>query len=102
MARAYLQGQGQEREPVSARPDSPHRYWYPQKQGHRCHHRTKVRKVASSWRARFLGNAEELALERHPGLPRGAAVDPDEVLKIQGDGPEDREVELSNSRPLSH
>ena len=36
-----------------------------------------------------LGVAEELALERHPGLPRGAAVDPDEVLKIQGDGPED-------------
>src|SRR6185437_10189309 len=34
-----------------------------------------------------LGVAEELALERHPGLPRGAAVDPDEVLKIQGDGP---------------
>ena len=32
-----------------------------------------------------LGVAEELALERHPGLPRGAAVDPDEVLKIQGD-----------------
>ena len=30
-----------------------------------------------------LGVAEELALERHPGLPRGAAVDPDEVLKIQ-------------------
>ena len=30
-----------------------------------------------------LGVAEELALERHPSLPRCAAVDPDEVLKIQ-------------------
>ena len=41
MARAYLQGQGQEREPepVLERPDGSHRYWYPQKQGHRCHHR---------------------------------------------------------------
>ena len=29
-----------------------------------------------------LGVAEELPLERHPGLPRGAAVGPDEVLKI--------------------
>ena len=42
MAKAYLQRQGQEREPepepVSARPDGPHRYWYPYKQGHRCHH----------------------------------------------------------------
>ena len=41
MARAYLQWQGQEREqePVSARPDGPHRYRCSQKQGHRCHHR---------------------------------------------------------------
>ena len=39
MARAYLQGQGREPEPVSPRPDGPHRYWYPQKQVHRCHHR---------------------------------------------------------------
>ena len=42
MARAYLQGQGLEREPepepVSARPDGPHRYRPPQKQGHQCHH----------------------------------------------------------------
>ena len=30
-----------------------------------------------------LGVAEELPLERHPGLPRGAAVCPDVVLKIQ-------------------
>ena len=29
-----------------------------------------------------LGVAEELPLECHPGLPRGAAVGPDEVLKI--------------------
>ena len=29
-----------------------------------------------------FGVAEELPLERHPGLPRGAAVGPDEVLKI--------------------
>ena len=39
MAKAYLQGQRQERNQESARPDCPHRYWYPQKQGHRCHHR---------------------------------------------------------------
>ena len=40
MARAYLQRQGQEREPepVSARPDGPHRYRYPQKQDHQYHH----------------------------------------------------------------
>ena len=46
MARAYLQGQGQgqKREPEleSARPDGPHRYWYPQKQGHQCHHHHPV------------------------------------------------------------
>ena len=29
-----------------------------------------------------LGVAEELPLERHPGLPRGAAVGPDEIMKI--------------------
>ena len=29
-----------------------------------------------------LGVAEELPLERQPGLSRGAAVGPDEVLKI--------------------
>ena len=29
-----------------------------------------------------LSVAEELPLERHPGLPRGASVCPDEVLKI--------------------
>ena len=29
-----------------------------------------------------LGVAEELPLERHPGLSRGAAVGPDEVMKI--------------------
>ena len=29
-----------------------------------------------------LGVAEELPLERHPSLPRSAAVGPDEVLKI--------------------
>ena len=40
MARAYLQRQGQEREPepVSARTDGPHRYRCSQKQGHQCHH----------------------------------------------------------------
>ena len=41
MARAYLQGQGQKRESEpaeSARPDGPHRYRYPQKQGHQYHH----------------------------------------------------------------
>jgi hypothetical protein len=42
MARAYLQGQGQEREPGSARPDSPHRYRYPKEQGHQCHHHHPV------------------------------------------------------------
>ena len=44
MARAHLQQQGQEREqePVSARPDGPQRYWYPQKQGHQCHHHHPV------------------------------------------------------------
>ena len=36
MARAYLQGQGQEREPgpESARPDGPHWYRYPQYHHH--------------------------------------------------------------------
>ena len=40
MTRAYLQRQGQEREPepVAARPDGPHRYRCSQKQGHQCHH----------------------------------------------------------------
>ena len=40
MARVYFQGQGQEQkpEPESARPDGPHRYRYPQKQGHQCPH----------------------------------------------------------------
>ena len=44
MARAYLQRQGQEREPepVSARPDSPHPYRCYQKQGHQCHHHHHV------------------------------------------------------------
>ena len=42
MVRAYLQGQGQEREPKAARPDGPHRYRYPQKQGHQCHHHHPV------------------------------------------------------------
>ena len=47
MARAYLQGQGQKRESEpepaeSARPDGPHRYRYPQKQGHQCHHHHHV------------------------------------------------------------
>ena len=48
MARAYLQGQGQgqgqepEPEPKAARPDGPHRYRYPQKQGHQCHHHHHV------------------------------------------------------------
>ena len=38
MAKAYLQGQRQERKPESARPDGPHRYRYPQKQGHQYLH----------------------------------------------------------------
>jgi len=44
MARAYLQQQGWEREPepVSARPDGPHRYRCSQRQGHRCHHHPPV------------------------------------------------------------
>ena len=39
MARAYLQRQGQEREPepVSARPDGPHRYRCSQRQGYHHH-----------------------------------------------------------------
>ena len=36
-----------------------------------------------------LGIAEELPLKRHPGLSRGAAMGPNEVLKIQEDGLED-------------
>ena len=44
MARAYLQRQGQEREPepVSARPDGPHPHRCYQKQGHQCHHHHPV------------------------------------------------------------
>ena len=44
MAKACLQRQGQEREPepVSARPDGPHRYRCSQKQGHQCHHHHPV------------------------------------------------------------
>ena len=42
---------------------------------------SKVRKLASSCESAELGIAEELPLERHPGLSRGAAVGPDEVLK---------------------
>ena len=44
MAKAYLQRQGQEREPepVSARPDGPHPYRCSQKQGHQCHHHHPV------------------------------------------------------------
>ena len=42
MARAYLQRQGQKWESESARPDGPHRYRYPQKQGHQCHHHHPV------------------------------------------------------------
>ena len=42
MARAYLQRQGQEREPVSARPDGPHLYRCYQKQDHQCHHHHPV------------------------------------------------------------
>jgi len=38
MVRAYLQGQGREQEPGSARLDGPHQYRYPQKQGHQYHH----------------------------------------------------------------
>ena len=38
MARAYLQGQGQEREPEPACLDGPSRYRYSQEQGHQYHH----------------------------------------------------------------
>ena len=36
-----------------------------------------------------LGVAEELTLERQPNLTRGATVGPDDVLEVEGEGPED-------------